>query len=56
MTAVERGAELPCATGRFTYDAAADKWDWDDEVFRVHGYAPGSVRPTTELVTASKHL
>lgn len=44
-----------CPTGRFAYDAAIEKWDWDYEVFRIHGYAPGSVRPTTELVLASKH-
>lgn len=42
-------------TGRFTYDVLANKWDWDDDVFRIHGYEPGSVEPTTELVLESKH-
>ena len=42
-------------TGRFTFDAATGKWDWDDDVFRIHGLVPGSVTPTTELVLASKH-
>ena len=37
-------------TGRFSFDAATGKWDWDDDVFRIHGLAPGSVTPTTELV------
>jgi len=42
-------------TGRFSFDAATGKWDWDDDVFRIHGLAPGSVTPTTDLVLASKH-
>lgn len=42
-------------TGRFTFDAATDKWDWDDDVFRIHGLAPGAITPTTDLVLASKH-
>jgi hypothetical protein len=37
-------------TGRFTYDAPTGKWDWDDEVFRIHGYAPGSLTPSTDVV------
>lgn len=40
----------PPPTGRFTYDAPTGKWDWDDEVFRIHGLEPGSVTPSTELV------
>lgn len=47
--------ERSSPTGRFTYDVATGKWDWDDEVYRIHGYQPGSVQPTTELVLASKH-
>jgi hypothetical protein len=31
------------------------KWDWDDDVFRIHGFEPGSVEPTMELVLESKH-
>jgi len=42
-------------TGRFSYDVLTGKWDWDDDVFRIHGYEPGSVEPTTELVVESKH-
>lgn len=42
-------------TGRFSYDVLTDKWDWDDDVFRIHGFEPGSVEPTTELVLESKH-
>lgn len=42
-------------TGRFTFDVATAKWDWDDEVYLIHGYEPGGVTPTTELVHESKH-
>lgn len=42
-------------TGRFAFDAGTNKWDWDDEVFRIHGYAPGSMQPTTQLMLDSKH-
>ncbi len=42
-------------TGRFSYDISTGKWDWDDEVYRIHGRDPGSLTPTTDLVLASKH-
>jgi hypothetical protein len=42
-------------TGRFSYDVPSGKWQWDEDVFRIHGYEPGTVEPTTELVLASKH-
>jgi hypothetical protein len=42
-------------TGRFVYDVRAESWDWDDDVYRIHGLEPRSVRPTTELILASKH-
>lgn len=42
-------------TGRFAYDVSADAWQWDEEVFLIHGYAPGSVEPTTQLFVDSKH-
>lgn len=51
MTSPPQGRQ----TGRFSYDVLTGKWDWDDEVFRIHGYEPGTVEPTTELVIASKH-
>lgn len=42
-------------TGRFVYDVAADAWEWDDDVFAIHGYRPGEVQPTTELIMRHKH-
>jgi len=41
--------------GRFTYDVASGTWDWDDEVFRIHGLAPGSITPTTDYMLQCKH-
>lgn len=42
-------------TGRFVYAVQADSWEWDDDVYRIHGLEPGSLRPTTDLILASKH-
>lgn len=42
-------------TGRFVYWIAEDKWEWDDGVYRIHGYDPGEVEPTTDLFLRHKH-
>jgi ANTAR domain/PAS fold len=41
--------------GRFSYLPDADRWEWSDEVAQMHGYDPGTVTPTTELVLSHKH-
>src|SRR6185295_3913042 len=41
--------------GSFRYTVADDRWEWSDEVAQMHGYAPGTVTPTTELVLSHKH-
>jgi hypothetical protein len=41
--------------GRFTYDLVHGTWDWDDEVFRIHGLEPGSITPTTDYLLNCKH-
>lgn len=41
--------------GSFKYHAREDRWEWSDEVAVMHGYEPGTVTPTTELVLAHKH-
>lgn len=41
--------------GRFAYHVATDTWDWDDEVYRIHGLDPVTTIPTLSLVLASKH-
>lgn len=42
-------------TGEFTYDVTADRWWWSDEVYRIHGFEPGEVVPTTAMILAHKH-
>lgn len=41
--------------GQFSYDAGTDTWWWSDDVFRLHGFEPHEVVPTTALVLAHKH-
>jgi len=41
--------------GRFTLDLVSGTWEWDDEVFRIHGLEPGAITPTTEYVLNCKH-
>lgn len=41
--------------GRFRFVTATDRWCWSDEIFQMHGFAPGDVLPTTELLRAHKH-
>lgn len=41
--------------GSFKYLIADDSWEWSDAVARMHGYEPGTVRPTTELLLQHKH-
>jgi hypothetical protein len=43
------------AVGSFRYIVREDRWEWSDEVARMHGYQPGSITPTTGLVLAHKH-
>ena len=41
--------------GRFEFFVADQRWVWSDSVARMHGYQPGQVRPTTELLLSHKH-
>ncbi|MBF6520605.1 PAS and ANTAR domain-containing protein [Nocardia farcinica] len=43
----------PAGSYRFWF--VDQRWEWSDEVAVLHGYAPGSVVPTTELMLAHKH-
>ena len=42
-------------TGEFRYDVTTDHWWWSDEVYRMHGFEPGEVVPTTAMILAHKH-
>ncbi|MFF1388145.1 PAS and ANTAR domain-containing protein [Rhodococcus erythropolis] len=48
-------AGAPHRVGGFLYHRAGDRWEWSDTVARMHGYQPGTVTPTTELLLAHKH-
>lgn len=41
--------------GAFRFWFVGQRWEWSDEVARMHGYEPGSVAPTTELLLSHKH-
>lgn len=41
--------------GWFTFHFDDERWTWSDAVQIMHGYEPGTVTPTTELVLSHKH-
>nr|WP_240316734.1 PAS and ANTAR domain-containing protein [Mycobacterium persicum] len=41
--------------GGFRFWFVGQRWEWSDEVARMHGYEPGSVVPTTKLLLSHKH-
>ncbi|MCA5893996.1 PAS domain-containing protein [Isoptericola sp. NEAU-Y5] len=54
---LERVLALGDATrvGQYRVDLATEQWWWSDETFRIHGFEPGEVVPTTAMVLAHKH-
>ncbi|RDI55867.1 PAS and ANTAR domain-containing protein [Nocardia mexicana] len=49
------GAGTPQSVGSFRFWFTDQRWEWSDEVAAMHGYEPGSVVPTTELLLEHKH-
>ncbi|MFI2102799.1 PAS and ANTAR domain-containing protein [Isoptericola sp. NPDC019693] len=47
------GASHP--VGRYRHDLTTGLWWWSDETYRIHGFEPREVVPTTELILAHKH-
>jgi hypothetical protein len=45
----------PQRLGWFRFYFEDQRWEWSDQVQRMHGYEPGTVAPTTELVLSHKH-
>jgi hypothetical protein len=43
------------SVGAFRFWFVGQRWEWSDEVAIMHGYEPGSVVPTTELLLSHKH-
>ena len=49
------GTGEPQRVGRFRFYMEGQRWEWSKSVERLHGYEPGSVTPTTELILSHKH-
>jgi PAS domain S-box-containing protein len=45
----------PERVGSFRFYFDDQRWEWSPQVQKMHGYAPGTVTPTTELVLSHKH-
>jgi ANTAR domain/PAS fold len=45
----------PQRMGTFRFYFEDERWEWCEQVQRLHGYESGTVTPTTELVLAHKH-
>ena len=45
----------PSHIGSFKFFFVGQRWEWSDEVARMHGYEPGTVEPTTDLLLSHKH-
>jgi hypothetical protein len=43
------------SVGSFRFWFMGQRWEWSDEVALMHGYQPGAVAPTTELLLSHKH-
>ena len=41
--------------GQFRFTVASGRWLWSPEVYAFHGFAPGEVVPTSELMRAHQH-
>jgi PAS domain S-box-containing protein len=54
-TAFEEAAVAPERVGAFRFYFDDERWEWSEQVQRMHGYQPGAVTPTTELVLSHKH-
>lgn len=48
-------ASHSAVVGRYSYQPGGDTWTWSDNVYRIHGFEPGTVVPTTELVMSHIH-
>lgn len=45
----------PQRVGWFRFYFEDRRWEWSEQVQRIHGYEPDTVTPTTELVLSHKH-
>lgn len=43
------------AIGHYHYDIVRGCWEWDDQLYEIHGYVPGEVRVDLDLILSHKH-
>lgn len=48
-------ASRAALVGRYTYRPGTETWWWSETMFRIHGFEPGEVVPTTELIMSHLH-
>jgi PAS domain S-box-containing protein len=51
----DAAAAVALCVGSFRFWFDGERWEWSDEVARMHGYEPGTVMPTTKLLLSHKH-
>ncbi len=49
------GTGEPQRVGSFRFYIDGQRWEWSENVERLHGYEPGTVTPTTKLLLSHKH-
>lgn len=49
------GLGQPQRVGRFRFFFDGERWEWSEVMARMHGYEPGLVQPSTELLLQHKH-
>ncbi len=54
-TAVVQPSDGAQRVGWFRFYFDDDRWEWSPQVEKMHGYLPGSITPTTDLVLSHKH-
>lgn len=55
VTGEPSGLRSPRLVGSFRLDLSSGRWTWSEAVFRLHGFEPHEVVPTTDLVLAHTH-
>jgi ANTAR domain/PAS fold len=49
------GSQAGPPVGYYTYTVDDDHWSWSDGMYALHGFEPGEVPATTEVMLAHKH-
>lgn len=50
-----RAPRTHAPAGRFVHRVPDDTWWWSDDLYRIYGFAPGEVVPSTELIKRHRH-